>query len=768
MQRILLVRPRSQLPSFSSLHSSFNRSILRTYATKPVSQYTREACRSVGIVGMPNIGKSTLFNALTSAQIAEASNYPFCTIEPNIAKLAVPDERLAQLAQVQGSKKTVSAQIEFYDIAGLVRGASKGEGLGNKFLANIREVSVIVHCVRCFEDEEITHVDKTVNPLRDIDTINTELILADLESLEKAKSKRASKPKEVAVITRTMAALENGKFASSLELNESDYEIFKSLRLLTAKPVMFVCNVKEGDTAGNSYTEKVETLAKKENTPVVIISARIEEEIALMDEETKKGMTQEDLLSLGASAEAGLPRLIKESRRLLGQQTYYTCGPIESRAWSIPVGTKAKEAAGVIHSDMSSGFIKAEVVGFDQFIEIGKEVSPGTDDAARSRGKVRIEGPAYEWLLRRVCRQTHCKKFAQDREVHTMPVVDNASREATIAIFTAGVALFGVIGAVSLWLYIWTRKSKEERDTKFYCIAIYFLSCLFCIFRGILCILYAWTNTNETLPTAHPAIDMLVNTVPETLYITILFFLSAILMAQSSALEIKKWPERSIIIAFVSSIWIIIPCLTIAINVKNLEPQRLSAIHLLCITTIYVIANVVLMPFHHRRDRILLPLKMCLGVLLLSAILHAVLRGLWTFFALPEIAGEKFLNTPYHLAYCAYYFILLEAFPIGGLLLLVPLYYMNVIKSGYTQLPQYPSAKLSCGMVTPASKEFFLCIVVPRPTLRRFCFGSLREVPYEDTPESTQVVSYVSGILNNWTVRHRAIQPPASSEVSYI
>lgn len=349
----------------------------------------------LGIVGLPNVGKSTLFNSLTKAG-AESANYPFCTIDPNVGVVSVPDERLDKLAALYNSAKITPAVIEFVDIAGLVKGASKGEGLGNQFLANIREVDAIVHVVRCFEDTNIVHVDGSIDPLRDIETINLELIFSDMEILERrlAKQKKASYnnkdiAKECAMIERLIAFLESGSLAKNFECEDDDEAAWlKEYNLLTAKPVIFAANVTEDDLAedgaGNTYVQAVREFAEKEDCGVFVICAQIEQEISELDEEEKK-MFLEDL---GISS-SGLDKLIAASYRLLGLISYLTAGETETRAWTITEGTKAPQAAGKIHSDFERGFIKAEVVNYQDLLDCGSY------NAAKEKGLVRMEGKEY-------------------------------------------------------------------------------------------------------------------------------------------------------------------------------------------------------------------------------------------------------------------------------------------------------------------------------------------------------------------------------------
>ena len=349
----------------------------------------------LGIVGLPNVGKSTLFNSLTKAG-AESANYPFCTIDPNIGVVAVPDERLQKLGEMYQSKKVTPAVIEFVDIAGLVKGASKGEGLGNQFLANIREVDAIVHVVRCFDDTNIIHVEGSVDPIRDIETINLELIFSDLEILERRYSKVAklanndkSARKEKEMLERLKAHLEDGKLAKSFEPEDEDEEGFLAeYNLLTAKPVIFAANVSEDDLAddgaNNEGVKAVREYAKKENCEVFVVCAEIEEEISQLDDD-EKAMFLEDL----GLEESGLEKLIKASYHLLGLISYLTAGEPEVRAWTIKKGTKAPQAAGKIHTDFERGFIRAEVVSYDDLMACG------THAAAKEKGLVRLEGKDY-------------------------------------------------------------------------------------------------------------------------------------------------------------------------------------------------------------------------------------------------------------------------------------------------------------------------------------------------------------------------------------
>ena len=349
----------------------------------------------LGIVGLPNVGKSTLFNSLTKAG-AESANYPFCTIDPNVGVVAVPDERIVKLGQLYNSKKVTPATIEFVDIAGLVKGASKGEGLGNQFLSNIRETDAIVHVVRCFEDSNVVHVDGSVDPLRDIETINLELIFSDIEILERRKAKvvrgaRNDKAlaKELDLVERLIAHLESGKLAKTFRVNDEDEEGFLSTySLLTIKPVIFAANVSEDevadDAAGNPYVAKVREYAASENCEVFVICAKIEEEISELDDD-EKAMFLEDL----GLKESGLDKLIRASYHLLGLISYLTSGEDETRAWTIKAGTKAPQAAGKIHTDFERGFIKAEVIQYQDLLDCGSIA------AAKEKGLVGIEGKDY-------------------------------------------------------------------------------------------------------------------------------------------------------------------------------------------------------------------------------------------------------------------------------------------------------------------------------------------------------------------------------------
>ncbi len=348
-----------------------------------------------GIVGLPNVGKSTLFNALTATASAQAANFPFCTIEPNVGRVGVPDPRIDDIASIAGSASIVPTQLEFVDIAGLVKGASKGEGLGNQFLANIRETHAIIHVLRCFDDPDVVHVDGSVNPIRDAETIETELMLADLESLSKQVENLSRKVKsgdkdlkrQYDFMFKIKDALEAGEPARTIQpSNEDELLWYKTMQLLTGKPILYVCNVTENDAAdGNAYTKKVDEMAKAQGAQVVIICASIESEIAQLDTAEEK---QEFLETMGLS-EPGLNRIIRAGYDLLGLQTYFTAGPKEARAWTVRRGAKAPEAAGAIHTDFQKGFIKAEVIAFNDFKSLNGE------QGAKDAGKMRQEGKEY-------------------------------------------------------------------------------------------------------------------------------------------------------------------------------------------------------------------------------------------------------------------------------------------------------------------------------------------------------------------------------------
>ena len=347
-----------------------------------------------GIVGLPNVGKSTLFNALTETQAAQAANYPFCTIEPNVGNVGVPDPRLDKLAEIAGSQKIIPTQLGFVDVAGLVRGASKGEGLGNQFLGNIREVDAIVHVLRCFENDDIQHVDNKVDPVSDAETVETELMLADLESLEKrvpAAQKKASQGDKEAkliasVLGQALDLLREGKPARLTQpKDEEEARVFQQAQLLTAKPVLYVCNVEEESAAnGNAFSARVFEKAKAEGAEAVIVSAAIEAELVGMDAEERMVFLEEMGLH-----ETGLARVIRSGYELLHLITFFTVGPKEARAWTVHKGAKAPEAAGEIHSDMQRGFIRAETIAYDDYVALGGEAG------AKEAGKLRQEGKEY-------------------------------------------------------------------------------------------------------------------------------------------------------------------------------------------------------------------------------------------------------------------------------------------------------------------------------------------------------------------------------------
>ncbi len=346
-----------------------------------------------GIVGLPNVGKSTLFNALTQTAAAQAANYPFCTIEPNVGDVAVPDPRLATLAEIAGSKEIIPTRLTFVDIAGLVRGASKGEGLGNQFLANIRECDAIAHVVRCFEDGDVTHVEGKIDPLSDIATIETELMLADLDSLERrivAMEKKAKggdkEAKDIlALAQRSLAELKEGRPARAAGVSREEHDLFQSLGLLSSKPVLYVCNVEEASAdKGNFFSELVKGQAAKEGAAAVVVSAKIESEIAVLPEAEQK-----DYLEAVGLTEPGLNRVIRAGYDLLHLVTYFTVGPKEARAWTIEKGTKAPQAAGVIHTDFEKGFIRSETIAYGDYVACRGEAG------AREAGKFRLEGKDY-------------------------------------------------------------------------------------------------------------------------------------------------------------------------------------------------------------------------------------------------------------------------------------------------------------------------------------------------------------------------------------
>ncbi len=346
-----------------------------------------------GIVGLPNVGKSTLFNALTATAAAQAANYPFCTIEPNVGEVAVPDPRLDVLAKIAKSAQIVPTRLTFVDIAGLVRGASKGEGLGNQFLANIREVDAIAHVVRCFEDGDVTHVEGRIDPIADIETIETELMLADLDSLErrvdalekKAKGSDKEAKDTLSLVERALKLLRDGKPARFTERKGEEERAFRMLGLMTAKPVLYVCNVDEASAAsGNAYSRQVEERAKLEGEAAVVISAKIEAEIAILPAEERA-----DYLAAIGLSEPGLDRMIRAGYALLDLVTFFTAGPKEAKAWTVTRGARAPQAAGVIHTDFERGFIRAETIAYEDYVACGGEAG------ARDAGKLRLEGKDY-------------------------------------------------------------------------------------------------------------------------------------------------------------------------------------------------------------------------------------------------------------------------------------------------------------------------------------------------------------------------------------
>jgi GTP-binding protein YchF len=346
-----------------------------------------------GIVGLPNVGKSTLFNALTRTAAAQAANYPFCTIEPNVGEVAMPEPRLDILAKIAGSKEIIPTRMNFVDIAGLVRGASKGEGLGNQFLANIRECDAIAYVLRCFENDDITHVEGRIDPIADLETVETELMLADLESLEKRvgnlekKAKGGDKDAKLTLdlVVRAKALLEDGKPARHTQRSAEEQKAFDMLQLLTALPVLYVCNVDEANAAsGNAYSARVQDYAKRENAACVVISAQIEAELAALSDEEQK-----EFLAAAGLDEPGLDKLIHAGYDLLNLQTYFTVGPKEARAWTIHKGSTAPQAAGVIHTDFEKGFIRAETIAYADF------VANNGEQGAKEAGKMRLEGKDY-------------------------------------------------------------------------------------------------------------------------------------------------------------------------------------------------------------------------------------------------------------------------------------------------------------------------------------------------------------------------------------
>jgi ribosome-binding ATPase len=345
-----------------------------------------------GIVGLPNVGKSTLFNALTQTAAAEAANYPFCTIEPNVGDVGVPDPRLDRLREIAGSAAAIPTRLTFVDIAGLVRGASKGEGLGNQFLGHIREVDAVAYVLRCFEDPDVTHVEGRIDPVSDADTVETELMIADMESLERRRDPLAKKATsgdkdakaQVALIDKALELVSAGQPARLAKLTPEEERPFRQLQLLTAKPVVYVCNVDEGSIGGNDLSRKVEERAKAEGAGCVVISAKIEAEVAALEPEERT----EYLEQIGLR-EPGLNALIREGYRVLNLITFFTVGPKEARAWTVNAGSKAPKAAGAIHTDFEKGFIRAETIAFDDFVALGGELP------AKQAGKMRLEGKEY-------------------------------------------------------------------------------------------------------------------------------------------------------------------------------------------------------------------------------------------------------------------------------------------------------------------------------------------------------------------------------------
>jgi ribosome-binding ATPase len=345
-----------------------------------------------GIVGLPNVGKSTLFNALTQTSAAEAANYPFCTIEPNVGDVGVPDPRLDKLQEVAGSAAKLPTRLTFVDIAGLVRGASKGEGLGNQFLGHIREVDAVAYVLRCFEDSDVTHVEGRIDPISDADTVETELMIADMDSLERRREPLAKKATtgdkeaklQVALIDKALELVRAGKPARLAKLTSEEERPFRQLQLLTAKPVVYVCNVDEASIGGNAHSRRVEEKAKAEGAGCVVICAKIEAELAALEPEERT----EYLQQLGLR-EAGLNALIREGYRVLDLVTFFTAGPKEARAWTVTAGSKAPKAAGAIHTDFEKGFIRAETIAYDDYIALGGETG------AKQAGKMRLEGKEY-------------------------------------------------------------------------------------------------------------------------------------------------------------------------------------------------------------------------------------------------------------------------------------------------------------------------------------------------------------------------------------